>query len=234
MHYALVTGGSQGLGMAICERLLSEGFNVALCARNIDKLRAAATEWKRKYPKAEVLAIVADLANVDGADIVSDVVLERFPHLDILVNNTGSYEPGMIIDEADGTLERMLQVNLMSAYRLTRKLVPAMIARRKGHIVNMCSVASLKAYPNGGSYSISKYALLGFSDNLREELRPHGVKVTSLCPGATWSPSWEGSGVAPERIMQAQDVAEMVWASHKLSGQAVAETIIMRPLLGDL
>ncbi len=73
-----------------------------------------------------------------------------------------------------------------------------------GHIFNMCSIASLRAYPNGGSYSISKYALLGFSENLREELKPYSIKVTAICPGATYTPSWEGSdGVEPARIMEA-------------------------------
>jgi short-subunit dehydrogenase len=109
-----------------------------------------------------------------------------------------------------------------------------MKSKAKAHIFNMCSVASLKAYPNGGAYSISKYALLGYTDNLREELREDNIKVTAICPGAVWSPSWEGSGVPPERIMEANDVAAMIWATFNLSAQAVAETIVMRPAKGDL
>jgi short-subunit dehydrogenase len=128
----------------------------------------------------------------------------------------------------------MIDVNLYTAYRLTRKILPAMKSNKSGHIFNMCSVASLKAYRNGGAYSISKYALLGFSENLREELKPYGIKVTAICPGATHTPSWEGSGVPEDRIMEAGDIAEMLWSAYKLSSQANVEMIVMRPVKGDL
>ena len=136
-----------------------------------------------------------------------------FPVIDLLVNNAGTYLPGTIADEPDGLIEKMIGVNLYSAYYLTRHILPVMKAEKQGHIFNMCSIASLRAYPNGGSYSISKYALLGFSDNLREELKEHNIKVTSVCPGATYTPSWEGSGVEPGRIMEATDIAAMIWGA---------------------
>jgi short-subunit dehydrogenase len=109
-----------------------------------------------------------------------------------------------------------------------------MLSQNKGHIFNMCSVASEKAYPNGGSYSISKFALLGFSKNLREELKPKGIKVTSILPGATWSDSWAGFEGPEERLMQARDVAEVVLAALRMSASAVMEDIVLRPQLGDL
>ena len=104
----------------------------------------------------------------------------------------------------------------------------------KGHIFNMCSVASLMAYPNGGSYSISKYALLGFSKNLRLELKDKGIKVTGIMPGATWSASWEGVELPEERLMQASDIALAVWSATQMSPSAVVEDIVLRPQLGDL
>jgi short-subunit dehydrogenase len=109
-----------------------------------------------------------------------------------------------------------------------------MIQAGAGHIFNICSIASLHAYPQGGSYSISKYALEGFSKNLREELKDKGIKVTGVYPGATYTNSWAGSGVAPSRIMEAEDIAKMIFAATQLSPQAVVEDIVMRPLLGDL
>ena len=102
------------------------------------------------------------------------------------------------------------------------------------HIFNICSIASLQAYANGGSYSISKYALLGFSKNLREELKPHQIKVTAVLPGAAYTDSWIGSGVDEKRIMEANDVATMVYAAAQLSPQACVEEILLRPQLGDL
>ena len=161
-------------------------------------------------------------------------VLEQGITVDVLVNNAGQFIPGSVYDEADGALEKMIGVNLYSAYHLTRVLVPGMIRRKSGHIFNMCSIASLKAYANGGSYSISKFALAGFSKNLREELKPYGIKVTAVYPGAAYTDSWAASGVDPLRIMEAGDVAEMVLAASRLSAQAVVEEIVMRPQLGDL
>jgi short-subunit dehydrogenase len=109
-----------------------------------------------------------------------------------------------------------------------------MITQKSGHIFNICSIASIQPYTNGGSYSISKYAMLGFSKNLREELKPFHIKVTSVLPGATYTDSWAGTGVDEKRIMEAGDVAEMVFAASKLSVQACVEEIILRPQLGDL
>ncbi|MBL7691361.1 MAG: SDR family oxidoreductase [Flavipsychrobacter sp.] len=232
MPYAVVTGASQGIGQAIAEMLLSKGFSVAVCARSEAKLATTVAGWRQQYPNAEIIAVNADLGSKSGTDVLAAEVNKSFPKVDLLVNNAGTYQPGNVSDEPDGQLERMIQVNLYSAYNLTRSLLSMMGSG--GHIFNMCSVASLKAYPGGGSYSISKYALLGFTDNLREELREPGIKVTAICPGAVWSPSWEGSGVSPERIMEANDIADTIWSAYILSPRAVTETIVMRPVKGDL
>ncbi|MFT4023325.1 MAG: SDR family oxidoreductase [Flavihumibacter sp.] len=153
---------------------------------------------------------------------------------DVLVNNAGQFIPGSIHEEADGQLEAMLQQNLISAYQVTRQLLPAMMAQRRGHIFNICSIASLQAYPNGGAYSISKHALLGFSRNLREEMKPHHIRVTSVMPGAAYTDSWAGSGVDPKRLMEADDIARMVFAAATVSAGACVEDIVLRPQLGDL
>ena len=234
MPYAIVTGASQGIGKAITDKLLSEGFSVAVCARSKDKLKALEAEWNEKYPEASVIVYNADLTNKEELFAFADTALSNFPEIDILVNNAGNYLPGVLAEEPEGLLESMIEINLYSAYHLTRKILPAMKTGSSGHIFNMCSVASLKAYPNGGAYSISKYALLGFSENLREELKPYSIKVTAICPGATHTPSWEGSGVPQDRIMEVADIAEMLWSAYKLSPQANVDTIVMRPVKGDL
>jgi len=234
MQYAIVTGATQGMGKVIAEKLLSEGFSIAVCARNKEKLAALKKEWNEKYQAAKVITYDADLSNKEEVTDFADTVLAYFPKIDLLVNNAGNYLPGTVADEPDGLLEKMIGINLYSAYHLTRKILPAMKMSGSGHIFNMCSIASLKAYPNGGAYSISKYALLGFSENLREELKEFGIKVTAICPGATYTPSWEGSDVPPERIMEATDVAKMLWSAYDLSPQADVETIIMRPVKGDI
>ncbi len=234
MQYAIITGASQGMGKVIAEKLLAEGFSIAVCARNKEKLAELEKEWNEKYPTASIIAYPANLSNKEELSAFADTVLTNFPQIDLLVNNAGMYLPGTIADEPEDLLEMMIGINLYSAYRLTRKILPTMKEQRKGHIFNMCSIASLKAYPNGGSYSISKYALLGFSENLREELKEYGIKVTSICPGATYTPSWEGSSIEPGRIMEATDVATMLWSAYNLSPQADVETIVMRPVKGDI
>ena len=234
MQYAVVTGANQGIGKAIAAMLLEKGCNVAVCARNYDKLLSVTNEWKEQYPNAEIVACKADLSVQMDVAAFAEAVIARFPQIDMLVNNTGTYQPGLLANEPDGLLQTMIGTNLYSAYWLTRALLPVMKSKAKGHIFNMCSVASLKAYTNGGAYSISKYALLGFTDNLREELREDNIKVTAICPGAVWSPSWEGSGVSPERIMEANDVAAMIWATFNLCAQGGDETIVSRPAKGDL
>jgi short-subunit dehydrogenase len=152
----------------------------------------------------------------------------------VLINNAGTFIQGNVTDESDGALEQMLNVNLYSAYYTTRAVVPRMKSQHSGHIFTICSIASLAAYPGGGAYSISKFALLGFTKNLRQELKEHGIKVTAVIPGAVYTDSWKGSGVAEERIMEAEDIAKTIFAASQLSPQAVVEEIVLRPQLGDL
>lgn len=228
----IITGASRGIGKAIAQRFAVEGTTVILNARNKIALELSAQELKQTS-KANVLSYAADLSVKSEAEDFANWCLEQCVP-DIVVNNAGSFLPGSIYNEEEGTLKKMIEVNLYSAYHLTRVLLPAMMKRRSGHIFNMCSIASLNAYENGGSYSISKFALAGFSKNLREEMKPYNIKVTAVYPGAVYTDSWAGSGVDPERIMEANDIAEMIYASAHLSPQACVEEIVIRPQSGDL
>lgn len=231
---AVITGASKGLGKAFARAFAEGGYNLLLCARTEADLKATETTLAREFPGVRVLAAAFDLSREAGAKAFGAWVLENGEAVDVLINNAGRFIPGNLGDEPEGTLEAMMNTNLYSAYHLTRTLLPSMMEKKKGHIFNICSVASLKAYPNGGAYSVSKFALLGFSKNLREELTPHGIKVTAVSPGAAYTASWEGTGIDPERLMRAEDVARMVFAASSLSAQATVEDIIMRPQLGDL
>ncbi|MBX9449438.1 MAG: SDR family oxidoreductase [Taibaiella sp.] len=234
MNNLVITGGTKGIGRAIITYFAAQGWNITFCARSADEVQALADDLKRKYPRQSFKGTPVDCAVRSEVLSWSEQVLRELDAIDILVNNAGIYCPGEVSTEADGVLEAQLQVNLMSAYYLTRALLPVMIRRQSAHIFNMCSIASLAAYPGGGSYSISKYALLGFSDNLRLELKDKGIKVTAVLPGATYSDSWSGSGIDPERIMEAEDIAKLVYQCSMLSPQAVVERLVVRPQLGDL
>ena len=230
----IITGASKGFGKSIAEIFAAHGHNVYICARNADRLYAVRKALQSQYPGVRIEAMPCDLSLPENAKAFGNWFLSFNAPPDVLVNNAGLFDPGSVYDEPEGTLERMIAVNLYSAYHLTRTLIPEMTARRRGHIFNMCSIASLKAYPNGGAYSISKFALSGFSKNLREEMKPFGVKVTAVYPGAAYTDSWAGSGVDPNRIMEADDIARMIYAASLLSPQACVEDIVLRPQLGDL
>jgi short-subunit dehydrogenase len=232
----VITGASKGLGRAIAEKFAADkqGHSFFLCARNEAALKAFATELQARFPRTSVHAFACNVAVKKEAQAFAQWVLGFNVPLHVLVNNAGQFIPGSIHNEEEGVLEQMIQVNLYSAYYITRALLPRMMQEKAGHIFNMCSIASLQAYANGGAYSISKFALAGFSQNLREELKPHHIKVTAVYPGAAYTDSWSGSGVDPKRIMEANDIAEMVYTASLLSPRACVEEIVLRPQLGDL
>ena len=234
MPNAVITGATQGIGKAIAERMLSEGFSIAICARTQKDLDTLEKEWDNYYPDENIFTFRADLSKREEVKAFAAYVLKKMGSVDILVNNAGIFIPSTIQEEPEGRLEELMNINLYSTYYLTKYLLPNIKENGSGHIFNICSVASHKAYPNGGSYGITKYALLGFSDNLREELKEDNIKVTAISPGATYSRSWAGTGIDPDRIMDAKDVADMVWVAYTLSSKANVEHILMRPTLGDL
>jgi short-subunit dehydrogenase len=229
----IITGASKGIGYAIAEIFAAHGHDLYVTSKTADALELAVATLKKQYPNVKIESMPADLSQkAEVTKFAHWCLVKTIPT--ILINNAGYFVPGKLQDEADGQLQDQLNTNLFSAYHLTRALLPCMIENKAGHIFNICSIASLAAYENGGAYSISKFALLGFSKNLRLELKDKGIKVTSVCPGAVFTNSWAGSGVDPKRIMEASDIAKMIYAASQLSPQAVVEDIVMRPQLGDL
>jgi short-subunit dehydrogenase len=229
----IITGASKGIGKAIAEQFAHSGNTLLLCSRGEKSLYETVSYLQERYLEVSIKARIVDMQVKEEVKAFGEWCL-GFGVPDILINNAGQFLPGSILDEEVGVLEKMMEVNLYSAYHLTKAILPAMIEKKHGHIINICSIASLQAYSNGGSYSISKFALLGFSKNLREEMKQHGIKVTAVCPGAAMSASWDGFEIDPARIMEAADIAKMIYAASQLSPQAVVEDIVMRPLLGDL
>lgn len=232
----VVTGGSKGIGRAVVARFLKAGFPVATCARSAPDLAALTTELQADVPGAVLHTLAADLSQQADCARFARFVLTLGLPVAVLVNNAGAFIPGRLQDEpADGSqLRQMLAVNLLSAYDVTLPLLPGLIARGQGHIFTICSTASITAYPNGGSYGIAKHALLGFTKNLREELKTSGVRVTAVLPGPTLTASWAGVELPAERFVQADDVAEALFSAYSLSPHAVVEELLIRPQLGDL
>ncbi len=230
---AVITSGTKGIGRAAIEKFHKEGFDIVTCSRSKEDLQALKKELETSG-KGEVFIRTADMSNKKEVMAFADFVRQLNRPIDVLLNNTGLFIPGSIHEEEDGNLEKMIETNLYSAYHLTRALVVDMKERESGHIFTTGSIAGFTAYPNGGSYAISKFALLGFTKCLREEMKEHGVRVTSILPGATYTASWEGVDIPQERFMKAEDIADAIYACHALSKQTVVEEIVLRPQLGDI
>lgn len=229
----VVTGGSKGIGRCIIERFASEGFDIATCSRKQSDLNTLKNEIEQTF-KVAVYTYAADVADKQQVKDFTDFVNKLDRPVDVLVNNAGYFEPGQVSEEPGGILEKMIHSNLYSSYNTTRGLVGGMKSRKWGHIFTICSIASIKAYPNGGSYAISKFALLGFTKVLREELKEFGIRVTAVLPGATKTSSWDETDLPASRFMKPEDVAESVFGAYSLSRNTVVEEILIRPQLGDI
>lgn len=232
-HLVVVTGGTKGIGRAIIGAFSRLGFDTVTCSRNTEDLAQLKCDIEAEF-EVSVHTMAADLSIKSDVVKFADFVQSINRPISVLVNNTGVFIPGEIHSEPEGVFEQQMNTNVYSAYYLSRQLIPNMKSRGQGHIFNICSTASNTAYTNGGSYCISKFALYGFSKVLREELKPSGIRVSSVLPGATLTHSWAGTDLPEERFMPADDVATMVVSAFQLSPRSVVEDIIIRPQLGDL
>jgi len=230
---AVISGASRGIGKAIARKYLSEGFRVFISGRSEARL----AEFKNSLPtsiQSNLYTFSGDMGQKAEVFLFAEFIAQNSESVNILVNNAGQFIPGTIEGETDGTLEHLLQTNVNSAYYLTRALLPNIEKAQIPHIFNICSTASIMAFTNGGSYCISKFALLGFSKVLRAELMPKKIKVTSILPGPTLTDSWAGSGLPDNRFMKAEDIAELVYTCSNLSDAACVEELLIRPIEGDI
>ncbi len=232
MKRIVVSGGSKGIGRAIALRFARENFAVAFFSRHKDELEKVKGELEAAGAP-QVISGKVDAARPGELLSFAGRVLDEWSGCDVLVNNVGTFAPENILDAGEGALERMMEVNLYAAYHLTRHLHKAMPENGKSYIVNICSTASLKAYPGGNLYAVSKHAMLGFSRGLREELKGK-VRVSAVMPGAVLTDSWAGSDLPPERFMPPEDIADILWQFYASSSRTVVEEIVLRPLQGDI
>lgn len=233
MTTILITGASQGIGAAIAEAFAAEGdVRLALVARTASKLDAVVARCRDLGAEAE--AFPCDVTDDAAVEQMSEAVVERFGTPDVLVNNAGSFAPGGVLEMSVADFREQVEVNLTSAFLVTRAFLPAMVARGSGDVFFMGSVASVQGYPRSVAYGAAKHGLLGLARSLREEVRAHGLRVLALLPGATYTDSWAASGLPEERFMPPEDIAHSVVAMHRLDGRTVVEEILLRPQQGDV
>ena len=229
----LITGASQGIGAAVALAFAERpGSRLALVSRNEGKLEAVAEQCRTR--DAEALVVPCDVTDDAAVDAMAARVHQRLGPPDVLVNNAGLFEPGGFLETSPEAFRRQVEVNAVSAFLVTRAFLPAMLERRSGRILMMGSVASVRGYPGGTAYGAAKHALLGLARSLREETKGTGVGVTTLLPGATLTPSWDGVDLPPDRFIPPEDIARVAVEVATLSVRSVVEEVLIRPAEGDL
>lgn len=188
-NVALVTGASRGIGKGIAEELAKEGANISICARGKEDLDKAAEELQGHG--VEVLAIPADVTVPDDVQRVVDETRQRFGGIDILVNNAGWGTLGRSWDASDEDWRYILDVNLWSAVRFTRAVVPSMRERGGGRIINISSVSGHSMIGGLADYQAAKAGMLAFSKTMAIDLAPDGILVNSVCPGLVHTAAWD-------------------------------------------
>lgn len=232
-HKLIITGATKGIGKAIAIKFAAAGFDLAFCSRTAADVAKMEMDLRSEYG-IKAKGWVADLAIKDQLRQFALEAQDFLGGCDVLINNTGVFIPGSIELESDETFESQMAINLHSAYYMSKALIPALKKGYRPHLFNMCSIASIVAYPNGASYCVSKFALLGLTKVLRQELMEHGVAVTAVMPGATLTESWGETAEPTSRFIRPSDVADSVWNAYAVNENCVIEELVLRPLAGDI
>ncbi|HTF82102.1 MAG TPA: SDR family NAD(P)-dependent oxidoreductase [Cytophagales bacterium] len=230
--YALVTGGTKGIGRSLVELFAKHKYNIITCARDQKALQKLNQDLETTYG-IEVLISTADLSQKKDCKTFISLIRDTVPHINVLINCAGVFIPQPMLEEEDSVFEDTFHANVFAPYYITKELFD-LVEKANGHIFNIGSVASKKPFHNCASYVASKFALHGLTLSLREISKDKNVKVTSVLPGATFTASWAGTNVDPERIMNPDSVAEAIFTCVQIKGNAVVEELVIRPQLGDL
>jgi 3-oxoacyl-[acyl-carrier protein] reductase len=224
---ALITGGNRGIGLAIARTLGKLGARLAISGRNRDALKTAIGELKGAG--YEATPFVADMMRPEEILRLVEEVHGAMGEIEVLVNNAGLgwFKPVHEFSESDW--DTMLDTNLKAVFLLSKAVVPEMIARGSGSIINISSLAGKNTFPNGSVYCASKWGLMGLTGCMAEDLRGHGIRVAAVCPGSVGTEFSNHSGRDPSKLLQAEDVAHAVEMILTQGEQSFISEIQMRP-----
>lgn len=230
---AVVTGASQGIGRAIAEAFAErDDAKVALVARTRSKLESVADACRTQG--GEPLVVPTDVTKDDDVAEMADRIRDTWDIPDVLVNNAGMFTYSPLGDLTLDGFRKQIDVNLTGSFAVTRAFLPAMRERGRGHLFYMGSVASVKAYPGNAGYCAAKHGVRGLARVVREETKNEGLRVTTVIPGATHTPTWDGVDLPEDRFMPPEDVAQSVVDAYHLSDRTVLEELLLRPQEGDV
>src|SRR5215472_113086 len=225
---AVVTGGSRGIGRAIAHRLASLGASVAICGREGKALQSVAADLEKLGARA-----FFHLTDISKASQVSELVAETeaaLGSINILVNNAGIGLFGPAHEKTEADWDRVVNTNLKSVFLVSRAVVPSMIRRGSGDIINISSQAGRNTFAGGGIYCASKWGLMGLSGCMVEDLRDLGIRVSVICSGSVATGFSGRAPKNPEKALQAEDVAHAVEAIVTQRAGSFLSEIQLRPL----
>jgi short-subunit dehydrogenase len=234
MKNAIITASTKGMGRATAIAFAKEDINLAICSRNQADLVAFKAELLSINPAIKVFISVTDCSIKQQVLDFAAAAEKELGAISIIVNNAGIYEHSSILDDKDETFNKQVNTNLMPAYELYRYFGKKMIAAKQGHIFTICSVASVTPIAEAGTYSVTKYALLGLNKVMRTEMQPYGVKVTAIIPGSTLTDSWKGMEVDKNTMVLPEDIASAIVNTYKMSPGANVDEIVIKPLFGQI
>jgi len=231
---ALITGAGRGIGRAIARACAAEGAAVVLVARSRADLASVAAEVREAGGRA--LAVPTDVTQDAAVEALVENVTGELGRLDILVTSAGAAAFGPVAGSKPADWDTMLSLNLRAVMVCCHAVLPVMLRQRSGMILNLSSIASKRALPGSAVYTATKSAVEAFSRVLAEELRPHGVRVGVLVPGAVDTPIWDSMGAAPprEKMLRAEDVARAALLMATLPANASLEELTLLPAEGIL
>lgn len=215
---AFITGAGKGIGKAVAIALAKEGANLILVSRTQADIDQLANEVSNLGVKC--LALSADVSDINSINTAVEKALAEFKNIDILINSAGIASFGKFLELEPDAWERIIQVNLMGTYYTTRAIIPNMIERQTGDIINISSTAGLNGNALTSAYSASKFAVLGLTDSLMQEMRKHNIRVTALTPSTVATDMAKDLNLTdgnPEKVMQSEDMAELIIAQLKLN-----------------
>lgn len=229
----LVTGGSRGIGLAIAKKFARLGASVAICGRDENALREAKGEIEQEtVGDAPVAAQRADVTESRDVEVLVKNVTAALGTVNVLVNNAGIGLFGPAHEKTEEEWDRVLATNLKSAFLVSKTVVPAMIARGSGDIINISSLAGKNTFAGGGIYCASKWGLQGLSGCMAEDLRGYGIRVSVICPGSV-ATEFSGSGRGTKdasKMLRAEDVAHAVAMVALQGEESFVSEVQMRPL----
>jgi short-subunit dehydrogenase len=234
MDNALITGATKGMGRAIAIAFAKQGVNLAICSRSADDLSVFKKELLQINSSIKVFTAAVDGSKKTDLLNFAAAAENDLGAINVLVNNLGTYQYASILDEEEGTFEKLLNTNLLPAYTLYRYFGKKMIANGKGHIFNICSIAALDVIAEAGSYSVTKAALLSLTKVMKLEMQPHGIKVTAIIPGSTLTDSWKDVKVDKDSMVLPEDIASAIVNIYNMSAGANVDELIIKPVKGQL